>query len=285
MDFLTRLELDSPWTQSEQVVVDHILANPESVLATTPKQLAQTCYVSTSSLYRLLSKLGLDGFSTLQAEISKSLLHREKEKADVDKNFPFSHMQTHYEIIEQLKADYDSTLASQKNLFDLYSLYEACKAMRNAKTIDLYTSAGNLGFFKNFQFQLREIGVNIHMAENDYEQTLMAASAGPDHLAIVLTMEGRSSTIPAIAYALEQSRTPVILLSAPGYESVFQNVKAHLWIDHNEHHYRKISSFATRMSLLYTLDVLYAIYFQTSYEENLDKKFLFYHRLNPTIDD
>ncbi len=214
MDFLTRLELDSPWTQSEQVVVNHILANPESVLATTPKQLAQTCYVSTSSLYRLLSKLGLDGFSTLQAEISKSLLHREKEKADVDKNFPFSHMQTHYEIIEQLKADYDSTLASQKNLFDLYSLYEACKAMRNAKAIDLYTSAGNLGFFKNFQFQLREIGVNVHMAENDYEQTLMAASAGPDHLAIVLTMEGRSSTIPAIAYALEQSRTPVILLSA-----------------------------------------------------------------------
>lgn len=157
--------------------------------------------------------------------------------------------------------------------------------MRNAKAIDLYTSAGNLGFFKNFQFQLREIGVNVHMAENDYEQTLMAASAGPDHLAIVLTMEGRSSTIPAIAYALEQSRTPVILLSAPGYESVFQNVKAHLWIDHNEHHYRKISSFATRMSLLYTLDVLYAIYFQTSYEENLDKKFLYYHRLNPTIDD
>ncbi|WP_438588862.1 hypothetical protein [Dubosiella newyorkensis] len=91
--------------------------------------------------------------------------------------------------------EYQSTLTDQKNLFDLYPLYKASKAMRKAKVFDLYTSAGNLGFFKNFQFQLQEIGTDVYMAENDYEQILMAASSNQDHLTFVLSMEGRGMNI------------------------------------------------------------------------------------------
>lgn len=285
MDFLTRLSLTTSWTDTEKTVVDHILADPESILTTSLKGLAKTCFVSTSTIYRLLSKLELEGFSSLQNEISRSLLHRENATSSVDKNYPFSQMQTHYEILSQLKTDYEETLNTQKNMFDLYSLYEAAKAMHNASTIDLYTTAGNLGFFKNFQFQLREIGVNVHMVENDYEQMLMTSSSGPDHLAIVLTMEGRGMLVHDLAGALEKSGTPVLLMSSSTYKSEFKNVKAHILIGHDEHHYRKISSFATRLSILYILDVLYAVYFQTDYEENLNKKFLYYHRLNPSIED
>lgn len=285
MDFLTHLSLMTTWTENEKVIVDRILENPEFILTTSPKKLASTCYVSVSTIYRLLSKLELDGFSSLQNEISKSLLHREKSEQSVDKNFPFSQMQTHYEIISHLKTDYEETLNTQKNLFDLYSLYEASKAMHDAVSIDLYTTAGNLGFFKNFQFQLREIGVNVHMSENDYEQLLMASSSGPDHLAIVLTMEGRGMLIHNLSQALAKSNTPVLLMSASAYENEFENVIAHLFVGHEEHHYRKISSFATRLSILYLLDVLYAIYFQADYEQNLNKKFLYYHHLNPSIED
>lgn len=285
MDFLTHLSLMTTWTENEKVIVDRILEDPEFILTTSPKKLASTCYVSVSTIYRLLSKLDLDGFSSLQNEISKSLLHREKSEQSVDKNFPFSQMQTHYEIISHLKTDYEETLNTQKNLFDLYSLYEASKTMHDAVSIDLYTTAGNLGFFKNFQFQLREIGVNVHMSENDYEQLLMASSSGPDHLAIVLTMEGRGMLIHNLAQALAKSNTPVLLMSSSAYENEFENVIAHLFVGHEEHHYRKISSFATRLSILYILDVLYAVYFQTDYEENLNKKFLYYHRLNPSIED
>jgi len=160
-------------------------------------------------------------------------------------------VQTHYEIIEQLMKEYQSTLTDQKNLFDLYPLYKASKAMRKAKVFDLYTSAGNLGFFKNFQFQLQEIGTDVYMAENDYEQILMAASSNQDHLTFVLSMEGRGMNIQKIAYALKQSNTPVILLSSPKCKSNFSNVKAHLWIGDDEHHYRKISAFATRLRILY----------------------------------
>lgn len=210
MDFLTRLSLTTSWTDTEKTVVDHILADPESILTTSLKGLAKTCFVSTSTIYRLLSKLELEGFFSLQNEISRSLLHRENATSSVDKNYPFSQMQTHYEILSQLKTDYEETLNTQKNMFDLYSLYEAAKAMHNASTIDLYTTAGNLDFFKNFQFQLREIGVNVHMVENDYEQMLMASSSGPDHLAIVLTMEGRGMLVHDLAGALEKSGTLVL---------------------------------------------------------------------------
>lgn len=118
------------------------------------------------------------------------------------------------------------------------------------------------------------------MAENDFEQLLMASSSDSRHLAIVLTMEGRGMLIPSLAKALERSGTPVLLISSPTCNNEFKNVKSHLLVN-----YRKISSFSTRLSILYILDVLYAIYFQSDYDRNLHTKFLYYHRLNPAADD
>ena len=280
MDFLTQLSMNESWTENEKTVVSRILKNPESILTTSVKSLAAASYVSPSTIYRMLAKLGLESFSALQNEIARSLLHRETSTVSIDKNDPFSQMQTHHEIVTQLHTDYTETLATQKNLFDPASLYQAARAMRLAASLDLYTSAGNLGFFKNFQFQLREIGMNVHMAENDFEQLLMASSSDSRHLAIVLTMEGRGMLIPSLAKALERSGTPVLLISSPTCNNEFKNVKSHLLVN-----YRKISSFSTRLSILYILDVLYAIYFQSDYDRNLHTKFLYYHRLNPAADD
>ena len=50
-------------------------------------------------------------------------------------------------------------------------------------------------------------------------------------------------------------------------------------MSHHEDHYHKISSYSTRLSLLYILDVLYTCYFELDYEENLSKKLHYYHHM------
>ena len=53
-----------------------------------------------------------------------------------------------------------------------------------------------------------------------------------------------------------------------------------LYLSSNEDHYQKISAFSTRMSLMYLLDSLYALYFKRHYEENVRKKLSAYERLH-----
>ena len=44
-------------------------------------------------------------------------------------------------------------------------------------------------------------------------------------------------------------------------------------------HYKKISSFSTRLSILYILDVLYTCYFKLDYQENIEKKLAYYNNI------
>ncbi|WP_286209708.1 hypothetical protein [Dubosiella newyorkensis] len=90
MDFLTSQKINKNWTESEQVIVERILSDPESILTSSIQELARSCFVSTSSIYRLLAKIELDEFSSLKNEIAKSLLHQEKKKKKSTRTFHFS---------------------------------------------------------------------------------------------------------------------------------------------------------------------------------------------------
>lgn len=47
--------------------------------------------------------------------------------------------------------------------------------MKKAEKIDIYTSAGHLYFAENFKFQMHEIGIEINVPKEEYEQCLTAS--------------------------------------------------------------------------------------------------------------
>ena len=208
------------------------------------KDLGKACFVSTATVYRLCDKLNLAGFSDLKIKITSSLNDYLKSNGDFNFDFPVNPYQTHYEIVHKIKEDYEQTLNLTANLFSLDQLRLIASAMKKAKVIDIYTSAGNINFALNFQFQMKEIGVNVN--------------------------------VPRI---LTKTKIPIVLISS--YDYTFKEVEAdyQLYISPYENHYKKISSFSTRLSLLYILDVLYTCYFELDYQENIDNKLMYYHNI------
>lgn len=59
--------------------------------------------------------------------------------------------------------------------------------MEKSQIIDVYTSAGNINFALNFQFQMQEIGIQVNVPIDEYQQRLTAASSNENHLAIIIT--------------------------------------------------------------------------------------------------
>ena len=64
-------------------------------------------------------------------------------------------------------------------------------AMQKAKIIVVYTSAGNVNFALNFQFQMQEIGRIVNVPIDEYQQRLIASSSNSDHLVIFISFDGR----------------------------------------------------------------------------------------------
>ena len=260
-------------------MANYILKHPEDVLKMSSKDLGKVCFVSTATVYRLCDKLGLSGFSDLKIKITSSLDDYRKSNENFNFDFPVNQFQTHYEIIQKIKEDYEQTLNLTANLFSLDQLRLIASAMKKAQIIDVYTSAGNINFALNFQFQMQEIGKQVNVPIDEYQQRLIAASSGENHLAIIITFGGRGILSDILPRILHKVKTPIVLISSYDYTFKDFDPDYQLYISSYENHYKKISSFSTRLSILYILDVLYTCYFKLDYQENIEKKLAYYNNI------
>ena len=284
IDVFTQIKNNKELSHNEKVVGQFILEKPEQFLNMNVKQISETCLVSSSTIYRLCEKLGLSGLSDLKVKISASLnqyIHEE----DFDFDYPIRQHQTHYEIIHKIREDYEKTLDSTTGLFSLEQLKKITSAMHKAKVIDVYTSAGNIYFAQNFQFQMKEIGVQVNVPVEDYDQRLTAASSDSMHFSIIISFGGRSVLTASIPQILKARKSPILLIGSQDYISQVDYHNYYLYMSAYENHYHKISSFSTRQSLLYILDVLYTCYFEVNYEENIHKKLEYYKYISQSTNE
>ena len=271
MNIFTQLRNTKNLTNNEKQIVDFILDNPNAFLNMSSEQICKECFVSTTTLYRLCQKFNLSGLSDLKVKMSGSINSYLKENKDFDFDFPVKQNQSHYEILTKIREDYDQTLLSTFNLFNLEQLRLSVNAMKKAKQIDVYTSAGNIFFAENFKFQMQEIGITINVPEEEYNQRLVASCSDENHLAIVISFGGRGLLVNKIIKTLKGNKTPILLISSTEDSPIKEYADYQLYLCSNENHYNKISSFSTRLSLLYILDILFACYFITDYDKNLEK--------------
>ena len=279
MNLFINLKENKDLSKNERILADYILKHPEDVLKMSSKDFGKECFVSTATVYRLCDKLGLSGFSDLKIKITSSLDDYRKSNEDFNFDFPVNQFQTHYEIIQKIKEDYEQTLNLTANLFSLDQLRLIASAMEKSQIIDVYTSAGNINFALNFQFQMQEIGIQVNVPIDEYQQRLTAASSNENHLAIIITFGGRGILSDILPRILHKVKTPIVLISS--YDYIFEDLDPdyQLYISPYENHYKKISSFSTRLSILYILDVLYTCYFKLDYQENIKKKLAYYNNI------
>ena len=279
MNLFINLKENKDLSKNERILANYILKHPEDVLKMSSKDLGKVCFVSTATVYRLCDKLGLLGFSDLKIKITSSLDDYRKSNENFNFDFPVNQFQTHYEIIQKIKEDYEQTLNLTANLFSLDQLRLIASAMKKAQIIDVYTSAGNINFALNFQFQMQEIGKQVNVPIDEYQQRLIAASSDENHLAIIITFGGRGILSDILPRILHKVKTPIVLISSYDYTFKDLDPDYQLYISPYENHYKKISSFSTRLSILYILDVLYTCYFKLDYQENIEKKLAYYNNI------
>lgn len=78
----------------------------------------------------------------------------------------------------------------------------------------------------------------------------------------------------------KKNKTIIILISSTNDNSLTNYANYNLYLSSNENHFNKISSFSTRLSLLYLLDCIYTCYFKLDYDNNVTFKLDTYRKLS-----
>ena len=272
MNIFSKLDKLTDLTQNEKTLVCYMQDNSEDFIRMSASEISKACFVSTSSIYRLCKKIGLAGLAELKVQVSLSINEYLKEQNSLNFDYPFKQNETQNQVILKMKELYEQTIHSSLNLIDLNTLKLVASILKKAIYIDFYTSAGNIFFAENFKFQMQEIGTFINVPIEEYHQLLTASTSDEKHVAIIVSFEGRGLIIENLANILKKNNTPIILISSTNENPITKYADYHLYLSSNENHFNKISSFSTRLSLLYLLDCIYTCYFKFDYEKNVNYK-------------
>lgn len=280
MNIFNKLNKITNLTENEKTLVKYIENNSEDFIKMSAVEISEVAFVSTSTIYRLFQKLNLAGLSELKLQVSMSISEYLKEDTSIDYNYPFKENETQNQITIKIKELYEQTLISTLNLIDTKQLKLISNVLNKSHHIDFYTSAGNIYFAQNFKFQMQEIGTFVNVPIEEYHQLLTASTSDESHVAIIVSFEGRGFLIEKLARTLKTNKTPIILISSTNKNSLTKYANYHLYLSSNENHYNKISSFSTRLSLLYILDYIYTSYFKFNYNKNITYKLDAYKKLS-----
>lgn len=280
MNIFSKMDNLLSLTENEKILVSYIKENPEAFVKMTSAEISEASFISNATIYRLCKKMDLAGLSELKILVSASVGDYLKERKTLDFNYPIHPNETQYQITRTMQELYEQTVVSSLNNLDLEQLRQAASLMKKVPAIDLYTSAGNLFFAENFKFQMQEIGRFVNVPVEEYHQRLTAAASDSSHLSIVVSFGGRGVVIPKIVNILKQNKSPILLISSTEEIPFAKAATHHLYMSSNESHYNKISSFSTRLSLLFLLDCLYTSYFKLDYDQNVSLKMDYYKKIS-----
>ena len=283
MNIFSKLDKLTDLTQNEKTLVCYMQDNSEDFIRMSASEISKACFVSTSSIYRLCKKVGLAGLAELKVQVSLSINEYLKEQNSLNFDYPFKQNETQNQVVLKMKELYEQTIQSSLNLIDLNTLKLVASILKKAIYIDFYTSAGNIYFAENFKFQMQEIGTFINVPIEEYHQLLTASTSDEKHVAIIVSFEGRGLITKNLANILKKNNTPIILISSTNDNPITKYADYHLYLSSNENHFNKISSFSTRLSLLYLLDCIYTCYFKFDYEKNVNYKLSTYKKLSSKV--
>ena len=283
MNIFSKLNKLTNLTENEKILVKYMQDNPETFVKMSASEISESCFISTSTIYRLCQKLDLSGLSELKVQASSSINEYLIESSSLDYNYPFKQNETEHEIVLKMKELYDQTIVSSLNLISLEQLRVIATELKKAKYIDFYTSAGNIYFAENFKFQMQEIGTFVNVPIEEYNQLLTASTSDENHIAIIMSFEGRGVIVKNLADILKKNKTKIILISSTNENPITKYADYQLYLSSNENHYNKISSFSTRLSLLYVLDCMYTEFFKLDYERNVQYKLNTYKKLSNNL--
>lgn len=272
MNIFTKIQQIDSFTESEAIFANYIIDHPRDILTLDLHKLVKSCYVSSSTIYRVIEKLGLSGLNQLKVQISLQLESRQQENHSVDYNYPFHKLNTHHQIMTKMLSLYDQTLKSTFNLIDLDILLKVIQILYKARNIVIFPSIGNYFMAESFQQNMLEIGIRVEVVKERFYQHWAAQSYQKGDVVLIISYAGKTPYLEDTVKTLREKNVTMVLISSTIQIPFSKYVDYHLYFSSYEDSEEKIASFSSRISLQYLLDCIYACFFNRDYEKNLSYK-------------
>lgn len=272
MNLINELQNKKDFSPNEKDLADFILQNSEDVLTMSIRELSEKSFFATSTILRLCKKLGLSGFKEFKIQFSRDLTADYQKIMKVDANTPFSSQDSMIVISRKIAELSKDTIDLTQQLLTDQLLKNAVSLIMNAKRIFAFGVSDSFIKLTDFQLKMLKIGKFVHLVQTQPDQVFLAAHGTQKDVAIVVSYSGTTAEIENIAKIIHKKKIPMIFITSHADCYVASIAKYVIPLPKEENAQTSISSFASQISIAYTLNVLYSCIFRMNYEESLNNR-------------
>lgn len=258
------------FSDAEQTLVEYMTENPQSLENMTTTSLAQITHTNPTSLIRVAKKLGFKGWTDLKDAYLKEWHYLNSHYNSIDANLPFEKQDNLLSIANKLATLEHNTIQDTLSLLDYQNLLRAQEKLLKAKEIKIFGSHTNAMISQDFVTKMRRINRNVSIASTFHYIDYEAYHSTQDTCAIVISYTGENDIMLKCIDMLRERGASIISLTSIGDNTISKLSDVTLHITTREKLYSKIANFTSNTSIIYLLNLLYAVVFTHDYDINLE---------------
>lgn len=257
------------FSPAETVVVDYLLTAPEALDQLSIQEIAAQTYTQPSTLVRIAKKLHFDGWKSFKKHYLEECRYLNKHFTRIDPNLPFSSTDSLMTICKKMAVLDKMTIDDIFFLLDHDHLSQAKSLLLKANHIQIFSQNSNLLIAQDFALKMNRIQKNVTLSAVRGEENYDAYNLSPDACAILISYSGENPNLLALNTILRARNIPTIAITSIGENRLSQECTCFLPITTREKLYSKICNFTINTSIIFLLNVLYALVFSEHYDAHL----------------
>lgn len=262
-DFFIRIRGGyNQFTKAEKKVADYILSNPKEVLFKSITELADTCGVGDTSVFRFCKTMDCKGYQEFKMLLSLSLNEGKLGQMEGDIKLADSFEQVARKVLR----------ANVLALEETYSLLKECdlekvvEAFHQAERICFYGVGTSMSTAMKAADKFLKIEPKVYSVEDSHKQAMMASTMKPGEVAVIFSYSGATKDTIHVAKLAKEAGAVIVCVTRFIKSPLTAFGDLILLCGANESPLQAGSSSA-EISQLFLIDLLYTEYYRRHFEQ------------------
>lgn len=261
-------EYENKASSAEKNVIRMILNHPDEVVEYSIHELAQKSFTSPSTIVRLCTKLEFKGYKEFHKVLIYELAVR--KEANVKKLEKIKREDSQEDIVDKVTYRNIISLEKSRSLVNYEVLGKAVDELTACEHIFLFGIGSSLLVAKDAYLKFMRIGKSCQVYDDWHGQLLYAKCMTPKDIAIIVSYSGLTEEMIACGREVKKSGAKIIAITRFEASILAKMADYCLHVASTELMFRS-GAMASRISQLNMVDILYSLYVNKHFDENLEK--------------
>lgn len=263
-DFFVRIRGGyNQFTKAEKKVADYILGNPKETLFKSITELAETCGVGDTSVFRFCKTMNCKGYQEFKMLLSLSLNEGKQGLGQMEGDIELT--DSFEQVARKVLNSNIKALEETHSLLQRGDFSEVVEAFHRADRICFYGVGTSMSTAMKAADKFLKIEPKVYCMEDSHKQAMMASTMKPGEVAVIFSYSGATKDTIHVAQLAKEAGAVIVCVTRFVKSPLTAFGDLILLCGANESPLQAGSSSA-EISQLFLIDLLYTEYYRRYFD-------------------